>query len=89
MKILKKHGKKVSVMLLAIALMISPMLPIVKAAGNDTCEKRLHYYFLLAEEAYIDHFKTEGSKVQRTYSGEFPEYFGLTEDDVNKEKITG
>ncbi len=88
MKILKKHGKKVSVMLLAIALMISPMLPIVKAADNDTCEKRLHYYFLLAEEAYIDHFKTEGSKVQRTYSGEFPEYFGLTEDDVNKDKIT-
>ena len=52
MKILKKHGKKVSVILLAIALMITPMLPIVKAA--ETCEKRFHYYLLLAEEAWID-----------------------------------
>lgn len=84
MKILKKHGKKVSVMLLAIALMISPMLPIVKAADNNTCEKRFHYYFLLAEPAYIDHTTNnkngEKTKIYRSYTSQYENYFGIVKN---------
>lgn len=54
MKMLKKHGKKVSVILLAMALAVSPMLPIVKAADDDTCQIRNHYFFIEEETAYID-----------------------------------
>lgn len=52
-RFLKKHGKKVSVGLLATALMVSPMMPIVSASDSDTCEIRYHYFFLEAENAYI------------------------------------
>lgn len=53
MKFLKNHGKKVSVVLLAMALMVTPMLNIVKAADDVTCELRYHYFFMEAENAYI------------------------------------
>jgi len=42
MKLLKVHGKKVSVILLALALMVTPMLNIVKAADdNEDCLKKV------------------------------------------------
>ena len=52
-KFLKKQGKKVSVILLATALMISPMLPIVKAASG--CEKKQNIYMF----SYADVMETE------------------------------
>lgn len=65
MKMLKKHGKKVSVILLAMALAVTPMLPIVKAADDDTCQIVYHYYFIEGENAWIDTTytaKTDSSK---------------------------
>lgn len=53
MKFLKNHGKKVSVVLLAMALMVTPMLNIVKAADDVTCTKKYHYFFIEEETAYI------------------------------------
>ena len=53
MKFLKNHGKKVSVVLLAMALMVTPMLNIVKAADDVTSTKKYHYFFIEEETAYI------------------------------------
>ena len=50
MKLLKVHGKKVSVILLALALMVTPMLNIVKAADdNEDCLKKVVYLFSYAD----------------------------------------
>lgn len=60
MKLLKVHGKKVSVILLALALMVTPMLNIVKAADdNDECLKKVVYLFsysdtmVVTEQSYL------------------------------------
>lgn len=54
MKLLKKHGKKVSVALLALALILTPMLNVVNAAEETTCQIRYHYFYNEAENAYIE-----------------------------------
>ncbi len=98
-KMLRKHGKKVSVVLLAIALMISPMLPAVKAAGD--CSIKLHYYFLEAENAWIDttYYSEEQEEqantkdnnpkgsyfTQRMYGDRYVKDFGVTSNELSVE----
>lgn len=36
-----------------MALMVTPMLNIVKAADDVTCTKKYHYFFIEEETAYI------------------------------------
>ncbi len=93
MKMLKKHGKKVSVILLAMALAVTPMLPVVKAADDDTCEIRNHYFFIEEETAYIDTVykltetgktanKSEDTFNVRQYSSQYAVQFGFDSDDM-------
>ena len=42
---LKKHGKKVSVALMVMALMVSPMLPVAKAANS--CKRNQYICLVL------------------------------------------
>lgn len=49
---LRKHGKKVSVALMVMALMVSPMLPVVKAANS--CKKKSVYMFSFADTMIVD-----------------------------------
>ncbi len=82
---LKKHGKKVSVGLLATALMITPMLNVVNAASDDTCEIRYHYFFMEAENGWIDStYEKAGTKItQRSYTSQYLSHYGLSLDDYN------
>ena len=75
-KLLRKHGKKVSVGLLAIALILSPiLLPIAKAAGSDTCEIRYHYFFMEGENAWIESkFVPSSSSVIQVYDFDSQEF---------------
>lgn len=54
MKFLKNHGKKVSVVLLAMALMVTPMLNIVKAADDNSCEKKIVYLFAYSDTMVVE-----------------------------------
>ncbi len=86
-KMLKRHGKKISVMLLAIALMISPLLPIVKAANDDECKITYHYYFLEAENGWIDSKYTAKSEGDIEVGTNWQESSG-TKDDNNNVTVT-
>lgn len=89
MKFLKNHGKKVSVVLLAMALMVTPMLNIVKAADDVTCTKKYHYFFLEAENGWIDkiystseNMEPSKSIVQSAYTTQYVMHFGWNKDTV-------
>lgn len=82
MKLLKSHGKKISVMLLVTALMLAPILRVF-ADDTVTCEKRFHYYFLEAEELWIDTKTNSQDKIDRQYTDIYKQLFGITENDKN------
>ena len=99
---LKKHGKKVSVGLLATAMMVTPFLPVVKAADSDTCKIRYNYFFLESENGWIDSIYSTSndvdkshSVVQTAYTTQYAMHFGWSQtdtsytfDDYNKKLIT-
>lgn len=72
----KRHGKKVSVGLLATALMVSPMLNwTVQAADSDECEKKAVYLFSYADTMTVAEYplnewkednNTKGKELQFT-----------------------
>ncbi len=67
---LKKHGKKVSVALMVMALMVSPMLPVAKAANS--CKKKSVYMFSFADTMIVDEIEYSFVKQYHT-EGETPE----------------